>query len=226
MAQWSITSSSSVRFRRQKARKPVCSGCVCLNLVYGCMSYIFFTSRHLYEVYMVQQGAAIRMGSAPLSCPSCTTRFSPSSGFPGGSDGKESACSAGDRGSIPRSGRSPGKGNGNPLQYSYLGTEEPGGSQRVTKSRTWLRLMLNQSSGLRASIYQIFEESLLPSSLLPKETLFLFICLLFMRVSGTAERLHKPVGSGWKNKSKAVHCHIKSSGMEIRTAWLCSLQQN
>ena len=38
-------------------------------------------------------------------------------GFPGGSDGKESACSAGDQGSIPGLGRSPGEGNGSPLQY-------------------------------------------------------------------------------------------------------------
>jgi len=41
-------------------------------------------------------------------------------GFPGGSDGKASAYSAGDLGLIPRSGRSPGEGNGNPLQYSRL----------------------------------------------------------------------------------------------------------
>ena len=41
-------------------------------------------------------------------------------GFPGGSDGKASACNAGDLGSIPGSGRSPGEGNGNPLQYSCL----------------------------------------------------------------------------------------------------------
>ena len=41
-------------------------------------------------------------------------------GFPGGSDGKESACNAGDQGSIPGSGRSPEEGNGNPLQYSCL----------------------------------------------------------------------------------------------------------
>ena len=41
-------------------------------------------------------------------------------GFPSGSDGKESACSAGDPGSIPGSGRSPGEGKGNPLQYSCL----------------------------------------------------------------------------------------------------------
>ena len=37
-------------------------------------------------------------------------------GFPGGSDSKESACNAEDLGSIPGSGRSPGEGNGNPLQ--------------------------------------------------------------------------------------------------------------
>ena len=41
-------------------------------------------------------------------------------GFPGGSVGKETACSAGDPGLIPGSGRSPGEGNGNPLQYSCL----------------------------------------------------------------------------------------------------------
>ena len=38
-------------------------------------------------------------------------------GFPGGLDGEGSACSAGDQGSIPGSGRAPGEGNGNPLQY-------------------------------------------------------------------------------------------------------------
>ena len=41
-------------------------------------------------------------------------------GIPGGSDGKVFACNAGDLGSIPGSGRSPGEGNGNPLQYSCL----------------------------------------------------------------------------------------------------------
>ena len=41
-------------------------------------------------------------------------------GFPGNSDGKESTCSAGDLDSIPGSGRSPGEGNGYPLQYSFL----------------------------------------------------------------------------------------------------------
>ena len=41
-------------------------------------------------------------------------------GFPGGSDGKESTCNAGDMGSLPGSGRYPGEGNDNPLQYSGL----------------------------------------------------------------------------------------------------------
>ena len=40
--------------------------------------------------------------------------------FPGGSDGKESACNAGNLGSIPGMGRSPGEGYGYPLQYSCL----------------------------------------------------------------------------------------------------------
>ena len=44
----------------------------------------------------------------------------PVQGFPGGSDGKEPACSVGDLGSIPESGRSPGEGRGTPLQHSCL----------------------------------------------------------------------------------------------------------
>ena len=56
----------------------------------------------------------------------------------GGSDGKESACSAGDPCLILGLGRSPGAGNGNPIQYSCLEnpwTEEPGGLQSHCK--TW-----------------------------------------------------------------------------------------
>ena len=47
-------------------------------------------------------------------------RITKEKGFPGGSDGKVSACNAGDPGLIPGSGRSPGEGNGTPLQYSCL----------------------------------------------------------------------------------------------------------
>ena len=49
------------------------------------------------------------------------------SDFPGGSEGKASAYSAGDLGSIPGSGRSSGEGNGNPLQYSCLENPMDGG---------------------------------------------------------------------------------------------------
>ena len=61
--------------------------------------------------------------------------------FPGGSDNKESACNAGDPGSIPGSRRSPGEGNGNPLQYSCLENLMDGGTWQATyhgvaKSRT------------------------------------------------------------------------------------------
>ena len=49
-------------------------------------------------------------------------------GFPGGSEVKASAWNAGDLGSIPRSGRSPGEGNGNPLQYSCLENPMEGGA--------------------------------------------------------------------------------------------------
>ena len=62
-------------------------------------------------------------------------------GFPGGSEVKTSACNAGDLGSIPGSGRSPGEGNGNPLQYSCLENPMDGGAwwatvNGVAKGRT------------------------------------------------------------------------------------------
>ena len=77
-------------------------------------------------------------------------------GFPAGSEVKASACKAGDPGSIPGSGRSPGEGNGNPLQYSCLENPMDGGAwwatvHGVTKSRTrlsnftslmWTRILL------------------------------------------------------------------------------------
>ena len=59
-------------------------------------------------------------------------------GFAGDSVGKEYACNAGDMGSVSGSGRSPGGGHGNPLQYSCLRipwTEEPGGLQSMGSHR-------------------------------------------------------------------------------------------
>ena len=69
-------------------------------------------------------------------------------GFPGGSDIKESACSAGVPGLIPGLGRSPGEGNGNPLQCSCLKKPEDRGAQRasvhgVAESETTEQLTLS-----------------------------------------------------------------------------------
>ena len=63
--------------------------------------------------------------------------------FPSDSDGEKSACNAGDPSSIPGSGRSPGEGNGNPLQYSCLENHLDRGAWQaavhgVARSWTWL----------------------------------------------------------------------------------------
>ena len=70
-------------------------------------------------------------------------------GFPGGSEVKVSACNVGDLGSIPGSGRSPGEGNGNPLQYSCLENPMDGGAWWATVQRVhvepsmcWLKTSL------------------------------------------------------------------------------------
>ena len=71
------------------------------------------------------------MASAPRTPPVLTENldiFSFTVLVPGGSDGKASAYNAGDQGLIPGSGRSPGEGNGNPLQYSCLENSMDGGA--------------------------------------------------------------------------------------------------
>ena len=93
--------------------------------------------------------ASVCRGRVPTPCPTPLTTFpcldmmnickeqglqirSLSQGFPGGSDGKESAHNAGDVGSIPGLGRSPGEGHGNPLQYSCLENPKDGGEWWAT----------------------------------------------------------------------------------------------
>ena len=64
-------------------------------------------------------------------------------GFPGGSDGKESAYNAGDRGLIPELGRCPKEGNGNLLQLSYLGNPMDRGVWQATAhgvTKSWTQL--------------------------------------------------------------------------------------
>ena len=58
-------------------------------------------------------------------------------GFSGGLDGKESTCNAGDPDLIPGLGRSPGEGNGNPLQYSCL--ENPHRQRKLVGCSPWGR---------------------------------------------------------------------------------------
>ena len=65
--------------------------------------------------------------------------FNVYTGFPRGSEVKASACNAGDLGSIPGLGRSPGEGNGNPLQYSCLENPIDGGTWWATVHRVVMK---------------------------------------------------------------------------------------
>ena len=86
-------------------------------------------------------------------------------GFPGGSEVKASACNVGDLGSIPGSGRSPGEGNDNPLQYSCLENPMDGGASwaivhGVAKSQTRLSdftfTLLSRKFARNSQILSIF----------------------------------------------------------------------
>ena len=81
-------------------------------------------------------------------------------GFPGGLDGKESACSARDLGSIPGLGRFPGGGRGNPLQYSGLENPMDRGAWQATVH--WISKNWTQIKGLstHAHIASKFSRSL------------------------------------------------------------------
>ena len=99
--------------------------------------------------------------------------------FPCGSDGKASACNAGDLGSIPGLGRSPGVGKGNPLQYSCLENPTDGGAwwatvHGVAKSRTRLsdctftlsnsEQVIGQKTGLNEGLSHVHSPLLLGGS--------------------------------------------------------------
>ena len=70
-------------------------------------------------------------------------------GLPWWLSGKEPACNAGDLGLIPELGRSPGEGNGNPLQHSSLGNPLDRGAWRATVygvTTSWTRLNVHHAS--------------------------------------------------------------------------------
>ena len=73
-------------------------------------------------------------------------------GFPGGPAGKESACNAGDLGSIPGLGRFPGEGSSYPLQYSDLENSMDCIVHRVAKSRTQLSNFHFQTSHMQVCV--------------------------------------------------------------------------
>ena len=111
------------------------------------MNHIFihsFVHQHLgcFHVFGIVNSAAMNI-KAYLSFLNYSFIQLYAQGFPGGSEVKASACNAGDLGSIPGSGRSPGEENGNPLQYSCLETSMDGGAwwatvHGVAKSQTRL----------------------------------------------------------------------------------------
>ena len=85
---------------------------------------------------------------------------------PSGSDGKESACNAGDLGLIPGSGSSPGEGNGNPLQYSCLENSMDRGAWELQSigskeldTNEWLILWLFSCCGARGLGYRLLGRS-------------------------------------------------------------------
>ena len=104
------------------------------SYIYITILYIYYSSIYIYYLVIYSHVYIFFQISLP--------------DFPGGSDGKESACNAGGPGSIPGSGRSPGEGNGYPLQYSSLensmdytwGCKEPDTTE-------WLSLSLYQKIG-------------------------------------------------------------------------------
>ena len=110
-------------------------------------------ARHQTNLLLCQKLVGNTLSHPKYSCPSmmelkqcllpppscvCITDYAEDLGFPGGSAGKDSACNAGDLGSIPGLGRSPGEGHGNPLQYSGLENSTDCIVHGVAKSRTRL----------------------------------------------------------------------------------------
>ena len=78
-------------------------------------------------------------------------------GFPGGSDGKESACNVGDLGLIPGLGRSPGGGHGSPLHYSCL--ENPHGQRSLVGYSPWGRKESDTTEQLSLSLLWDWNEN-------------------------------------------------------------------
>ena len=87
----------------------------------------------IYVRWLAQTGYFLKINFPLFMCKGAfTTIYDVYQGFPGGSDGKGSACNAGDLGLIPGSGRSAGEGNGNPLQDFCLENPMDRGAWQAT----------------------------------------------------------------------------------------------
>ena len=139
---------------------------------------------------------------------------------PGGSDGKESACNVGDWDLIPGSGRSPGGGNGNPVQYSCLENPTDRGAwrttvYRVTKSRT----RLNDLHCLTCS--QILTNKL--CDLVSKSTCLSLSFHIYK--TGSSERWVSPswrrsvLGVHWKDWCWSWNSNTLATSCEELTCW-------
>ena len=118
--------------------------------------------------------------------------------FPGGSDGKESACNAGDRGSIRGSGRSPGEGNVRQPNSSILAwgiPENPG----ILDRETWRGTV----EGIAASV----------------TTTVVVICLRTTR-GAAALRLSRLRGQGGGSSSSRGHRHLRTQASHAHRVWL------
>ena len=122
-----------------------------LNTEHCSLGLFFFFCLMQYQKFenvkkKIKQEKIVRIQSQLLLCvrynayhfisfPSFSSLHGLIRGFPGGSDGKESACNPGDLGLIPRLGRYPEGGHGNPLQYSLL--ENPHGQRSLAGYSPW-----------------------------------------------------------------------------------------
>ena len=120
----------------------------------------------------------------------------------GGSEGKESACNAGDLGLIPGLGRSPGEGKGYPLQYSGLENSMDCIVHGVAKSRTWLSNFhfILQSHFFRLHIYICMLKLKMSVKHVSFEMVFVFVsswigtCFIFLYwcLPSSGKAIHPP----------------------------------
>ena len=125
--------------------------------------------------------------------------------FPGGSEVKASACNAGDLGSIPGWGRSPGEGNDNPLQYSCLGNPMDRGAWWAQKTQKLFQWAQKSPSGHKK--LDMTEHACMPDS---QNSKFVwtrcFLCFMWSEFgSWTVTNFEEVVPLLWRSPQKPAH---------------------